>query len=477
MKEIYLHKCILLARCPTLLQLVESKKLNRFLRGAIFGLDTHDQLCVEEEYSTEMEVTCKNSTRTVVTIDCTLSDKQRKEWGFEDGLKIIYDSIYFYLSYLYTDQRHIDVQKEKDQQKVRLINLTTRKIIELFYYLESQLWNNETPISHSTISQHLISDHLLKSYLTWTKSNSKYENLSKDNRQTRGLFLYGDVHIEDPKIRKSRIAKHLHTIFSKPNTYDDCTLQMTSKPGELCSLSGHRVVLSLSEFFKSLFISNMQETFDNNCIKLDRNEFDDDNYLFQVENLLPMIYFLYCGERSRKELWMDRYDANLSTLNASECLAVGNYFTSRQFKTFCETFISKYIDLETIVPLLAICDVHAAYSLREMCLNFAVEHFEQVYIQKAFHEDLESDTKTFVVKLAKKRGKKVVDETTLKNIWKNGEWIYTSTTTNGSSQSSSPSSSTVETKTTTTTASSSSMTTTTTRNKRFSFFSRFFKKR
>ncbi|KAG2374349.1 hypothetical protein C9374_010919 [Naegleria lovaniensis] len=474
-KEIYLHKCILLARCPTLLQLVESKKLNRFLRGAIFGLDSHEQHC-KEEYSTELDATCKNSIRTVVTIDCTLSDKQRKEWGCEDGLKIIYDSICFYLSYLYTDQRHFDTRKEKDQQKARLINLTTRKMIELFYYLESQLWNGKTQISQTTISETLISDPLLESYLTWSKSKSKYENLSKDNRQTRGLFLYGDVHIEDPKIRKSRIAKHLHGIFSTPNTYEDCTLQMTSKSGELCSLSCHRVVLSLSEFFKSLFVSNMQEnSSDNHCIKLDRNEFDDDNYLFNVENLLPMIYFLYCGERPCQELWMGKYDTNLSTLNACECLAVGNYFTSRPFKTFCETYISKYIDLETIVSLLTICDVHAAYSLREMCLNFAVEHFEQVYIQKSFHEELEPDTRTFIIKLAKKRGKKVMDQVTLKKLW-NGEHEIENHVNETTTTSSTPKS-TVPTSTANTTNSTTRNSTTSTPRKKFSFLSWLFKHR
>jgi len=411
-REFYLHKCILLARCPSLLVLSENGALSHFLRLAIYN----------ENLDSVSDMANDRLTNKELNIDC--ATPKDFTWEERECVDILYFGFMQYVNYLYTDSF---LPESEIKMEPRHISFALRKIVELFFFLDGELFTKKTDLTEEDTQIKIDVPHLSEQFTNWMNNPKKLDALlekeTKRNRQSRALYLIGEKQ-SHKSVKKARLPSHMRSIFGRRGTFDDCHLSLKSKEGEIHILPAHKVIISQADFFRSLFLSSMLETTSGvqgkTFLDFEKNT-DTDDFLFKTENMIPMIHFFYSGSYKQSEtLWMDKFATAVNETNGCECMVVANYFDCRSFKTRCEILLSNFLSEEVIVDLLNICDTHEAFFLRERCFNYCVDHFESIYVQKRFHEDLQEDLRLMVVKLARKQGKKVISDEQLKTILNSG---------------------------------------------------------
>lgn len=79
-------------------------------------------------------------------------------------------------------------------------------------------------------------------------------------------------------------------------------------------------------------------------------------------------------------------------------LIESNKYNLIRLKNICEWKLTKIIDQDNVVDLLHLSDIHGATELRNVCLDYAVQHFETVTKRKDF-DVLKKLTKNTIVEL------------------------------------------------------------------------------
>ena len=69
---------------------------------------------------------------------------------------------------------------------------------------------------------------------------------------------------------------------------------------------------------------------------------------------------------------------NLTEDNVIDVLDAANFYQMNRLKLLCEQALSGGLCLENIATLLQVADTHAAFALRRVCLNFCIDHHQQL---------------------------------------------------------------------------------------------------
>lgn len=56
-----------------------------------------------------------------------------------------------------------------------------------------------------------------------------------------------------------------------------------------------------------------------------------------------------------------------------------------RLKRLCEKFLVALIDLDNVIELLNLSDMHQAMELKRMCMNFAIQYFEIIIKREEFN--------------------------------------------------------------------------------------------
>ncbi|KAL9655150.1 hypothetical protein ABK040_008926 [Willaertia magna] len=346
-------------------------------------------------------------------------------------------------------------KKEREEQEKNNDKLIGNvfHLFSMILYLENECFKNQKFIDcitlqklNETVLENNYYKNLIENYLNWKNQEDylfnylntlKLNNLITKNRQTRAIYLCNNIsniplieisknNEENEKVLKPKIKKHLSFLFGNLNTFEDCYLLLNN-----VKLPCHQIILFCKSYYlKALFQTNMEESIkivnDNDLnnnnpkkeIVIGENleNLVENNYLFKLQNILPLLFYCYSNDYyqvKRKYFTVPNLEEEenicltLNETNVCECLAVANYFETKSFKTACEYYINNFINNETIIPLLNICDIHEAYYLREYCYIFCLQYFHYIYRSKQFHFDLDSNIKDQIILRARKAGKSV----------------------------------------------------------------------
>ena len=93
------------------------------------------------------------------------------------------------------------------------------------------------------------------------------------------------------------------------------------------------------------------------------------------------------------------YSDQLSDLESAEqaidVLVAANKYGLDRLKRLCEKFLVQMIDLENVVELLYLSDMHQAIELKRMCINYTMIYFDIV----TKREDFKKLSKTILLEL------------------------------------------------------------------------------
>jgi hypothetical protein len=65
-------------------------------------------------------------------------------------------------------------------------------------------------------------------------------------------------------------------------------------------------------------------------------------------------------------------------------LVAANKYGLDRLKRLCEKYLVSIIDLENVVELLYLSDMHQAMELKRMCINYTMSHFDIVTKKEEF---------------------------------------------------------------------------------------------
>jgi len=69
---------------------------------------------------------------------------------------------------------------------------------------------------------------------------------------------------------------------------------------------------------------------------------------------------------------------------AIEIMVAANKYGMDRLKRLCEKFLVQAIDLDNVVELLHLSDMHHAIELKRMCINYTMLHFDIVTKKEEF---------------------------------------------------------------------------------------------
>jgi len=69
---------------------------------------------------------------------------------------------------------------------------------------------------------------------------------------------------------------------------------------------------------------------------------------------------------------------------AIDVLVAANKYGLDRLKRLCEKYLVAMIDLENVVELLYMSDMHQAMELKRMCINFTMQYFDIVTKREDF---------------------------------------------------------------------------------------------
>lgn len=147
-------------------------------------------------------------------------------------------------------------------------------------------------------------------------------------------------------------------------------------------IRAHRSILaSRCDVFKSMFLSSMQEG------SKDEIEIKDTN----AEVFRAIINYIYTDEVEFNDLSM-----------VANILVESNKYNLIRLKKICEWELTKIIDHDNVIDLLHLSDIHDASELRNICLDYAVQHFDVVTKRKDF-DVFKKLSKNTIVELLKRK--------------------------------------------------------------------------
>lgn len=76
-------------------------------------------------------------------------------------------------------------------------------------------------------------------------------------------------------------------------------------------------------------------------------------------------------------------------------LVAANRYGLDRLKRLCEKYLVALIDLENVIELLYLSDMHQAVELKRMCINFTIQYFDIV----TKREDFKKLSKTILLEL------------------------------------------------------------------------------
>ncbi len=71
---------------------------------------------------------------------------------------------------------------------------------------------------------------------------------------------------------------------------------------------------------------------------------------------------------------------------AVEVLVAANKYDLQRLKRLCEQHLVNSIEIENVIQLLYLSDIHQALELRRMCLNFCAAHFDVISKREELHK-------------------------------------------------------------------------------------------
>ena len=118
-------------------------------------------------------------------------------------------------------------------------------------------------------------------------------------------------------------------------------------------IKGHKCILaSRSSFFKNMFTVGMRESEESIISVQDIN----------LPTFMKLLEFIYSDQLNDLE----------SAEQAIDVLVAANKYGLDRLKRLCEKFLVQLIDLENVVELLYLSDMHQAMELKRMCINFTM---------------------------------------------------------------------------------------------------------
>jgi speckle-type POZ protein len=147
-------------------------------------------------------------------------------------------------------------------------------------------------------------------------------------------------------------------------------------------IKAHKAILaSRCETFKMMLSSHMKEG------TSDEIEIKDTN----CQVFRNIINYIYTDDVKFEDIAM-----------VVNLLIESNKYNLTRLKSICEWELTKIIDQENVVDLLLLSDIHEATELRNVCLEYAVEHFESVTKRKDY-DVFKKLSKNTIVELLKRK--------------------------------------------------------------------------
>lgn len=382
---IHAHKCILLARCPVLLALIECNLLGRLLSYV---------LVESEEHVADFHVG-EEGDRTIVRLSSQVISREL---------------LLLFLQYLYTDNI---VSTEDNISKVNQNVKSLLNMAKLFHYLEyinntTQEEEEKPQLSRAyvsslarAISEQFASLPLRNVVDQVAKAFSDIDSNPLFNFGSRCARLIGCCssmsNLADNIMRNppdNTFGNHMISIFDKEDCYSDWTMVVQNPTKGTSKILVHKVILATKmDFFKAVLTGGhfMSES--------DTNTFEI-NPEFKSHTIIPMLAYAY-SENS----------ALLDENNACESLICADFFSYLPYKKVVEHEIASYLDDVTIFPLLNVCAYNNAFFLREQCFIYMIDHFERLSADKQYQK-IPSELKEAIEKRASKSGKSKTTATT-----------------------------------------------------------------
>ena len=118
-------------------------------------------------------------------------------------------------------------------------------------------------------------------------------------------------------------------------------------------IKGHKCILaSRSSFFKNMFTVGMRESEESIISVQD----------ISLPTFMKLLEFIYSDQLNDLE----------SAEQAIDVLVAANKYGLDRLKRLCEKYLVQLIDLENVVELLYLSDMHQAMELKRMCINFTM---------------------------------------------------------------------------------------------------------
>ena len=83
-------------------------------------------------------------------------------------------------------------------------------------------------------------------------------------------------------------------------------------------------------------------------------------------------------------IYSDQLSDLASADQAIDVLVAANKYGLDRLKRLCEKYLVALIDLENVIELLYLSDLHQAVELRRMCINFTMQYFDIVTKREEF---------------------------------------------------------------------------------------------
>lgn len=159
----------------------------------------------------------------------------------------------------------------------------------------------------------------------------------------------------------SSLKKDLRGLLDD-SLFSDVTFILDNKS----QFKAHKAILaSRCEVFKNMLMSSMKEGLIN---EIEIKDTSPDVF----KNL---INYIYTDEVQLHDITM-----------AVNLLIEANKYNLSRLKNICEMTIVKVLDIDNVIDLLHLSDIHEASELRSICLDYAVQHFDVVTKRKDFEK-------------------------------------------------------------------------------------------
>lgn len=83
-------------------------------------------------------------------------------------------------------------------------------------------------------------------------------------------------------------------------------------------------------------------------------------------------------------IYSDQLNDLASVDQAIDVLVAANKYGLDRLKRLCEKYLVALIDLENVIELLYLSDMHQAVELKRMCINFTMQYFDIVTKREEF---------------------------------------------------------------------------------------------